>query len=682
MKLKMILSLFLCFLLAFSPALAQTESQVMQEVLTKAKTILDIPEEYTEFSYFSETDADGTVYWNFNWSGEKQGNMEATLSADGHLVKYYSWVYTESYDDSLANYTQTEAKEIARAFIERVNPDLYSRLREIIRPEENLNSRTAQFLFREFIGEIPVYANTLSVTVDRYHGTVRNYQGAKQTQTLLSSDVKLTEEEAKTAYLNVIDIGLEYRLYYDYQKKDYTVFPVYFLKNTSGKAVDAVTGEVLEPYFPESYLYRYTTNGAMADAVMKEEAAAGVQFTPEELEALSDVAEVYSQEEILGIAFKKIPSLKNYALHTSSLQRDYRDETKLFWQLRLKHDTEGYANVTLNAKTAQLQSFSVPDVPFENKNFTEEKAKKIAEEFLLKEASDVFSDTRYTKEEYRYVPLKAEEKLPGYYWITYQRMENGILVNGNRLSVRVDAKNGQVGAFERSWTDGLSFPDVSDCMKKETILDIMDDKMEFSLTYIPTKEGHKTAYTFLNGDSRMFDPFTGAVLNYDGTIREVKVTPEYFDIKGHWAEEMILTLLDNGYYFPEQAFRPDDGVTKKEFLTFIKMIGSDTDEQINELISRIEGTEIADCHAPLTKEASAAYLIYRMGYQKVAELDHIFVYPFHDENELNPKWKGDISLAAGLGIFRGDKDGNFYPAKELSRAEAASILYHFLKIKP
>ena len=220
MKLKMILSLFLCFLLAFSPALAQTESQVMQEVLTKAKTILDIPEEYTEFSYFSETDADGTVYWNFNWSGEKQGNMEATLSADGHLVNYYSWVYTESYDDSLANYTQTEAKEIARAFIERVNPDLYSRLREIIRPEENLNSRTAQFLFREFIGEIPVYANTLSVTVDRYHGTVRNYQGAKQTKTLLSSDVKLTEEEAKTAYLNEIDIGLEYRLYYDYQKKD------------------------------------------------------------------------------------------------------------------------------------------------------------------------------------------------------------------------------------------------------------------------------------------------------------------------------------------------------------------------------------------------------------------------------------------------------------------------------
>ena len=62
MKLKSAFSLMLCFFLLCSPVLAQTESEQMQAALTKAKTILTVPEDYTEFSYQSETDTDGTVY--------------------------------------------------------------------------------------------------------------------------------------------------------------------------------------------------------------------------------------------------------------------------------------------------------------------------------------------------------------------------------------------------------------------------------------------------------------------------------------------------------------------------------------------------------------------------------------------------------------------------------------------
>lgn len=143
---------------------------------------------------------------------------------------------------------------------------------------------------------------------------------------------------------------------------------------------------------------------------------------------------------------------------------------------------------------------------------------------------------------------------------------------------------------------------------------------------------------------------------------------------------MILTLLDNGYYVSENEFRPDMPITKKEFLTLFQMIGNDTDEQIKEFIAKIEETPVdeVDIHAPITKETLSRYFVYRMGYQKIAALDHIFLYPFLDE-DTDPNLKGDIALIAGLGIFRGNAHGYFYPQKSLTRAEAASAIYHYLK---
>ena len=682
MKFTKLLSLILCVSLLFSiTAFAQNESEKMKDALTKVKTVLSVPQEYTDFSYRSQTDADGTLYWQFSWSGENKGNMEATVSEDGFLASYYAWVYTDSYDDSLAKYTHEEAKEIAKEFIKTVNPQLYPFLREITPNGENRGSRTAQFLFMEYIGDIPVYGNTVSVTVDKYHGTIRNYQGTRKTQSVGEGDIALTEAAAKSAYIKDIGIEFSYRLYYNYKEKSYTVYPVYFLKDSSQKAIDALTGQVLEAYFPESYIFgNYRGMNLMADATAKEESAGGVQFTPEELEALSNLETVYSQEEALEIATEKIPALSSFSMKTVSLNRDFQDETKLFWSFQLQNETSLSAHVTLDAKTGQLISFSLPTDDEKNQNLTEEEAIKIAEAFLQKEASDVFSKTQYTKDTYRYVPYRENEEHPRYYWLTFERMENGIPVQGNQLSVRVDGNSRSVGAYDRTWTENLSFPDISTCLSKEEIMEHMDDKMEFTLTYLPTKEGYRKAYTFLNQNQSNFNPFNGKILNYDGTDAVDHFIPNYSDIHGHWGEKMILTLLDNGYYVSENEFRPDMPITKKEFLTLFQMIGNDTDEQIKEFIAKIEETPVdeVDIHAPITKETLSRYFVYRMGYQKIAALDHIFLYPFLDE-DTDPNLKGDIALIAGLGIFRGNAHGYFYPQKSLTRAEAASAIYHYLK---
>ena len=676
--------MILCFLLVCSPALAQNESEKMKEVLTTAKTILSIPEEYNEFSYHSQTDTDGTVYWSFNWSGEKKGTVEVTLSEDGFVASYYAWIYTESYDDSLANYTHAQAREIAEEFIKKVNPQKDSVVLLEETPDgENRNSRTAYFVFREHYENIPSFSDTITVTVDKYHGIVRNYQCTNLIDNYKKTSPELTEEEAKSLYLRDIGIKLEYRTYYNYQDKTYKVFPVYTLKDTSGKSVCALTGSIVEPYFPESYLFGRVTNGAMSDSTLKgESAAGGVQFTPEELEALSNVGEVYSREDAVKLVTEKIPALKEYTLHSSSLQRDYRDETKLLWYFDFRTENSySHASVQLNAKTGQLLGFSLPQSEIKNHSFTQKAAQAIAESFLKAEASDVFDITEYTETGDVYVPLAKDNTLPKSYFFTYQRMENGIPVNGNYLRVRVDADTRQVGSYTRSFVESLTFPDISSCMSEEEIFEVMDENMSFHAVFLPAKEGACLAYTFLHPSAQTFDPYTGAILNYDGTPVPVSFLPEYTDINGHWAEEMILALLDNGYYISESEFRPDDAITKKEFLKLFGMIGNDSDKQINELIANIEeiDTANADANAVLTKQMLSRYFVYRMGYQKIAAMDHIFRYPFLDVARADEAFLGDIALVAGLGIFRGSPDGNFYPQKELTRAEAASAIYHYLQ---
>ena len=678
MKLKSVLSLLLCFLLCFSPAFAQSESESMQTALEYAKTILNVPEEYTEFTYRAQTAPDGEVSWIFIWSGENKGDMQVYLSEDGFVSAYYSWIYADSYDETLANYTHEEAREIAKEFIQRVNPELYPYLREVTPDGENRDSRTAYFTFQEFCGEIPVFANTVSVTVDKYHGNVKSYHGTRKAEGLPETTALLKEEEAKEAYLRDIGVQMEYRMYYNSKDKAFTVFPVYSLKDTTGKAIDAVTGGVVEPYFSEESPMYGSTNGAMDNSTSKEESVE-VGFSPAELEALSNVGEVYSKEEALTIATKKIPALEEYTLQTASLHQNYRDETKLYWYFDLKKEDNSYADVQLDAKTGQLISFSMPEEPSENKSFSREDAKTVAEAFFKTEASDVFAQTAYMEEGHYGISPGKEEQFPSSYYITYQRMENGIPVNGNYLNVRVDSATKQVGSFNRSFTDNLDFPDVSSAMSEKEILEVMDQKMDFAQTYIPVKDRYVLAYTFQNASSTLFDVYSGNRLNYRGTSIQETVVPQYTDIAGHWAEEMILALLDNGYYISENEFRPDEVITKKEFLQLFLRYSSDLDDDIKQMIAEVEGipVEQVNVDAVMTKEELSCYFVYQLGYQKIAKKDEIFRYPFPDEADASDSLKGDITILAGLGVFKGSNDGNFYPKKQLTRAEAVSAIYHY-----
>ncbi len=77
------------------------------------------------------------------------------------------------------------------------------------------------------------------------------------------------------------------------------------------------------------------------------------------------------------------------------------------------------------------------------------------------------------------------------------------------------------------------------------------------------------------------------------------------------------------------------------------------------------------------KEEAIKYIIRALKYDKVADLTEIYKDLFKDTKDIDPKLKGYVSIAYGLGIVEG-YNGNLSPKAELKREDAASIIYSYL----
>lgn len=169
------------------------------------------------------------------------------------------------------------------------------------------------------------------------------------------------------------------------------------------------------------------------------------------------------------------------------------------------------------------------------------------------------------------------------------------------------------------------------------------------------------------------------------------------DIKGHWAEEAIAALHEDGIItgFEDDTFRPEGTLTRAEFITMLcRMLPDieiendivfsdvkDTDwfsENVKKAVSYgiIKGTDGKfmpyDC---ITREQLAT-IIYRTLKAENAENN----VSFSDMNEVSDYAKDAISYLAAEGIISGYEDNTIRPKNNTSRAEAAKLLYGLINV--
>ncbi len=173
------------------------------------------------------------------------------------------------------------------------------------------------------------------------------------------------------------------------------------------------------------------------------------------------------------------------------------------------------------------------------------------------------------------------------------------------------------------------------------------------------------------------------------------------DISGHWAEQTVVSLMESGLIsgYPDGTFRPDNPVTRAEFLKILSSalgiipvyssdsqfsdVGSDDWFFGNVMAAVIAGTVSGypdgafKPNSPITREEAAkiAVAIKEIDETEItlnSELESVL--PSVSDASLISDWaKNSVEAAIANKLMKGDPSGAFRPKDQITRAEAATI---------
>ena len=181
---------------------------------------------------------------------------------------------------------------------------------------------------------------------------------------------------------------------------------------------------------------------------------------------------------------------------------------------------------------------------------------------------------------------------------------------------------------------------------------------------------------------------------------EEKITVNFEDIKGHWAESYIERLaaqkIINGK--SEKSFAPNDKITRAELVALLhRLSGSEETYSENKFddvresdwymqaISWAEKTGIAagvenGKFSPdeyVSREQTAVFIMRFCEYMKY-ELETVEEMKFNDSSEFSEWSEASVSKAQRYGIINGFENGSFSPKETSTRAQIAKMLCNLL----
>ena len=677
---KKIVSLCVVFSMVLACAVpslaAESDSKDLEKAILTVKQIIDIPDTYSEFSYYTyrERDEKGNI-WSLTWNDTKNDStITATVDWLGNLISYFKYEYKG--ETGLGNVSREEAKKNAEQFLNKVIPALAKDMKEISFDRNYSSGNTHNFLFRLFVNDIPVSFVNTSVNVDKYTGEVISYSGFQmglEKPEFPSLDDNLIDlDVAKQAYLDEIGVSLKYYSHYDYQNRQLNIYPAYRLDYTN-KVIDAKTGKAINLYRED---FARTSEDAAAGGMGSSE------LSKQELEAIEKLEGLLTQKEAADKIISQVPFItKSMQIVGASLYQDMIDKNLFIWSLNFDDGVYG----SVNAKTGELLNFSYYEsLDKGNRKLSKERAKDIAETFLRKVAAEKFAESKYAEEEPEYIIYPENNEITRYTF-RYNRQVNGIDFVDNGLYVTVNLKTGNINYYYNRWYSNAEFPSIDKVITEKEIMDIMANDGVYALRYAKTENGDVgLVYDFEAAyKGAIYNPFNGERINYDGKPYRSVIRPAYTDIEGHWSKDIVLELVDNGYFLEGDRFNPDQNITQLNFFRYLYTPESRyyDDEGLYRMLENMgiikEGEKAPE--RALMREEAAKFAIRYLGLDLAAKNSEIFVNKFKDH--ISDEYKGYIALCYGLDIMKGDEKGNFNGKKVLTNAEAAVTIYNMLKVK-
>ena len=687
-----------------------------EAALIAVKDLIDIDDDvFTEFNYsssFSNYEKREGLIWQFNWSAQsdmKYSYIYASAMEDGTLINFYKFT-GETKDFGLASVSKNAAISIANDFIKKANPDTYTYYKSPSDVHVYISNREYTLVYYAQVNGYPFTAAQVNVRVNKFTGEVTGYDTSNYQPGLFKFDDAsgiISQSDAVEAYAEKIGLSLEYVSFSNYETGELKVFPVYKFDAAFNKFINAVTGDVAEYVYDRGNTAGYDSfDGAapsaapMAESVNDSSSGSSssrASLTPAEITAIDRVSSFISPEQalqkLLDTAGLGDIDLSDFNEQYISLNRDYIDRSRYCYNISIyrfgmPETKDGYnfygINGRVEAETGRVLNFdvnydySVQDASAAS-NYTVDQMKQEVNAFLKKEAP---AELAKSKLEQTYEPGVEPYRYRGnYYTEQYVRYENDIPFKNNSVSATFDPFSGKVVAYSLYWYEDIKFPAVSGILPAKDALSAFVEQNGSKLFYTTVGES-KAALVYQFNYRDYIDPFTGKAINYDGEPWiESEVSPDYDDIKGHWCEEVVTMLLDNGVAMWSGSFEPERTMTQYEFLEFLLLIEPYYYYGISPasyFVSRNVDID-ADDEKILTRQEAVRIITQYLGYGKLAEQPEWFVYPFGDV--VDDSYKGYVTICYMLGIISGNGSGGFGASDNITRAQAATMLYKLILAK-
>ena len=652
----------------------------LETVVKGVKSKLDIPENLTEFTVSTGTD-DGEKEYFLNWSVKDEDrdkeeyqnqflNYYVTTTKDAEIKSIYANYNYKDWNNSIVpSFSKDEAVKFGEQFLKNLGVDA-------VLDYVGANSSSYSLSYKHMENGIEVVDDGINMEVEKLNDKlyVTNYNcdwsdiDAKVPENAMGEDgFKKYISENSPLELNYHDVYNRKRgqiLQYSVNKGENTYF-------------DAQTGEQVE----KSYDIWLAGNEGAAGSMDASAGGANKELTEVEIAEIAKVNNLISGEE-LEKYIKSIDELGIAADLTMASEGIRNYDGAYYADINLADkDKKNFANVEINAQTKEILSFYRYSIDKEDKPaetpLTDEQVqsgKAKVDEFLKKYYGDKYAQLKY--EDCK--KSNIDDNLISHN-VTYQycRTINGVPYYNNTVRINYNVDTGKIEYLYFNWRELKDIPSADGAISLE--------KATENLLALPVKQvwvknsdkKYVLAYTF-DGETN-FDAKTGENMKYNGKPVDVKFGG-YTDIDGHWAKDMANALADADIYLDGTEFKPEMSITQYEYLRLLAMsekyIDINEEDIYNYAISRkIISKDEKNPTAVLTKEQAVKYLLKARGYSEVAELQGIFKTGFADENAIGADSMGYVAIAKGLGIVTGDENGNFNPQKELTRAEAVSVIY-------
>ncbi len=685
MKLRKICSLCLAVLMLLSllPTAALADAQQQASVLALVRERIGDTAHFEHFDSNAYTAKNGVTTYRFEWATEKEGgyaSLSVACTSDGVITDYYAYdTSAEQKTDkpNLHKMTSAEAMDKAKALMDKLNPQLSGALVLSLYSEvESIYANGYSYTVSRVENGLPVYNQTgslrVNAAVDAVESFYLNYDGALPIPTV---DGIIDRESAARAYTEKLGMELVYKAYY--KDRERIIYPAYVPAAESYMYISATTGEVLDMRSEYAGGDNFLAGGATSDSANKNEAMTDIEFSAAEKAELEKVEGLLDSDAVLKTVLenKLLDVPENVQLASLTRTKDIYSDTYTY-NYRLESGGDKYTSVHIaaDAKTGALKSFSsYRDFAADKQYASTVAAAKAAAEAL---SGAVFGE------------YKADEDYTSDYGVRYYRYVNGAAFMQDSISVTVHPESGKVTHFSISYTDA-QFPALDGVLSPAQAAQKLFDQVDYTPYYMARydKEGKAqvhAVYVLDEAKPQVIEPFTGVLLNgYSDAAYAEDIWNGYTDIEGHYAQMQIETLARFGIRFNTETFAPDSVITQAEFVSLlvsafyngVGRVGIETEFEYHQAERNgIIAKEDRKDDAVVTRGLAAKYLICALGFDEVASLEGIYVCPFADVTENI----GHISILNAMGVVRGDGMGNFNPGGELTRADAAILIYNYL----